>query len=276
MAASEFSRSQLAEIYKLGSKTVQRIVGNDEWQKRQEARNSAKLKSDFDKITDEKHYQRIVWVIFCQHTVSANVEKRIDTIWKYLGDYKRNMMIKTTGQEDGFIDSMMNDNNMFKSKKKACAAIDNAFKFDEVVREHAGHGNYAFRAYVLSFHPWDEYEVDKLVDDMARRFVRFKRISAEHFLTHYGFPLIKPDSNIKRTFFRIGLIDNEDDDKGCVNAGRSMAEAAGVDVYMIDDFVLLGMKKGNEVCGHEPACQLCDIRPYCRYYKERYRSKPHS
>ena len=268
MGKRQFSDQQLAEICRLAGQTIRRIIGEQGWQERQKTKSIAQLKAHFETITDNEHYSEIVWVIFCQHTKSKNVEARIETIRKHLGDYRRNIEKREAGKEDAFIEEMMNDKGMFRSEKKMRASIDNAFRFEEIVKEHPRHGEFAFRDYILGFDPWRGNGVDRLVEDMARRFTRFRRISAQHFLVRYGFPLIKPDSNIKRTFFRIGLVADERDGQECIHVARQMAAAAGVSVPAIDGFVFLGMKKGHEVCGHEPKCHLCDINPYCRYSQE--------
>lgn len=273
MRIKKFSGQDLAKIFRLARKTIRKIVGEHEWQRYSKAKEIGQLKKEFSEHKDDYHFSQIVWVIFCQGAVSDHIEKRINTIWEYLRDYRRIIKIRRSGKEEQYIREMMSDNEMYRHEIKIRASIDNAFRFAGIVKKYPSQKEFGYREYVLSFDPWRGDGVDKLVNDMAKRFVRFRRISASHFLVRYGFPIIKPDMNMKRTFFRIGLITNDRDDQGCILVARQMAEAAGVGVATVDSLVLLGMKKGNEVCGNKPDCNRCYIRPYCRYYEKIYLPK---
>lgn len=256
--ALEVSKENLVEIYKRGHLTSKRISAESEKQE---------CMKRFEKRTDDGHFQRLVEVVFFQHTLATNVEKRLPAIAAYLGDYKKLIEIRNKGGEEEYIVLMKGDKEMFRDERKMRACIDNAFVFDGIVQQFG-----SFNEYILSFDPWNDendYEnLDRLLEDLDRRFVRFGAISPMHFLVHYGFPVIKPDSNIMRTFYRIGLTKSEKDYIGSVKAARRMAEATGVMVNSIDTFVTLGMKKGNEVCGKEPKCGLCDMQDLCRYCRQ--------
>jgi len=91
-----------------------------------------------------------------------------------------------------------------------------------------------------------------------------------------GLPLIKPDLVMKRTFFRIGLVDKDKDEEGTMAAAREMARAARIPVSWVDSFVNLGLKDffypGSEVCGTKPDCELdeniCEIKDCCQQWVE--------
>lgn len=140
-----------------------------------------------------------------------------------------------------------------------------------MVRERNG----KFWRYIDWFKPYsDRDSVEKLVSDLTWRFERFGDISARHFVQQFGLPMVKPDLNLARTFHRIGLIDDENDTWGAVDAAWRMAEVAEVPVNWVDDFAFLGMKdlysKGSEVCGTKPKCSQCEIGKLCRYYIEHH------
>jgi len=263
MSIDDFREDELIEIYRRGHLTWKRLAAEQEKQE---------YIDKFKQRTNDNHFQRIVEVIFFQHTKAKNVEERLPTIIKYLGDYRKLLKKEEAGELKEYIEQMLNDKEMFRSDTKIRASIDNAKVFSDLVNGYGG----SFNNYILHFDPWDKKDdyagVDRLVADMQKRFHRFGPISPKHFLVHYGFPIIKPDSNILRTFHRIGLIDNEKDEHGAVVVARRIAEAAGILVFEIDNFVTLGMKKGNEVCGNKPECNReknpCEIREFCKYWRD--------
>ena len=134
-----------------------------------------------------------------------------------------------------------------------------------MIRKYKEHGEHAFSHYIIGFDPFDSDEgIADLAWDMMQRFEMIGFAAAHHFLINFDFPVVKPDVNRMRTFCRIGLIRKMNDPLGTLVAARRLARAADVPVSWVDNFVNLGMKRGNEVCGTTMRCVSCDIRPLCR------------
>jgi DNA-3-methyladenine glycosylase I len=93
-----------------------------------------------------------------------------------------------------------------------------------------------------------------------------------------GFTVLKPDIVLSRIFFRLGLVDSQDDNSGVIEAGRKIAVAAKEPIRYIDIiFVLygqvgekpyLGLKTG--ICLEKnPKCKRCDMYNFCTYERKK-------
>lgn len=260
MGLNDFTDERLKTIYIEGMSTINRIMVKDPDYKmpsRAEGKGPFDHRSYIQSKTDDDYFKKLVEVVFFAHAVSVGVERRLPTIKEYLGDYRKT---KTFKKED--VDRMISDKKMFRSRDKVDACIENAKRFEELLGQAPG--SWTFADYICSFEPFD-YDVgmDKLIKDLQYRFVLVGPAVSRHFLLNFEFAVIKPDVNIMKTFYRIGLTEHEKDFYGTLEAAEKMANSAGVPVGWVDNFVNLGMIKKAHVCGTTPVCDQCDISPHC-------------
>jgi 3-methyladenine DNA glycosylase Tag len=270
----------LAEIYRRGRRTSNRIAGRPEDEMLESKSPPEQHTLDKYRIggpnekTDEYLYQQLALIPFYAGVKAGTVVIYRDRIKYWFRDYR-----KVAGYSEKEVKEMMADPKMFCHEKKIRAATDNAREFQRIVKIFG-----SFIQYIFSFNPHDSLDnLRALMKDMRKHFAFYGPTVTKHYLLdiHIGLPLIKPDLNIMRTFYRIGLVDRPDDDKGTWAAAITMAGAANVPVPWVDFLVKLGMKDfyspGSEVCGLEPDCNRdvkpCDIKELCEYWKKKNPNK---
>lgn len=87
-----------------------------------------------------------------------------------------------------------------------------------------------------------------------------------------GLQVLKPDRVISRIFNRLGLIENDKDLLGVVQAGRAFSKVTNLPIRLIDIiFVMYGQldQEGLEcICSEKnPKCEKCGIKSECLYAK---------
>ena len=88
--------------------------------------------------------------------------------------------------------------------------------------------------------------------------------------------VVKPDSNVRRVLFRLGLTKSEAPTpqtyKEIQEIGRSMAEVNNVEMPVID-FTFYQFGAGEKpflkyaICGKVPRCNECSITRFCQWEK---------
>ena len=160
---------------------------------------------------------------------------------------------------------------MIRNRRKIVACMKNANVFLKVIQQHG-----SFQQYIDSFGPTDSLEnLVRLKEELQSRFHYLGGVTAYHFLTDIGLPVLKPDRVISRIFFRLGAIGAEDQPWETVLQGRKFAKATGLPIRYIDIvFVAYGQVQSLEfgvdqgICLKRPRCQACGLTAYCRYYAE--------
>jgi DNA-3-methyladenine glycosylase I len=138
----------------------------------------------------------------------------------------------------------------------------------------AEHGS--FGRYIESFAPADSFEnLRRLKEELVARFQYIGGITAYHFLTEIGMPVLKPDRVICRLFHRLGIIETEGELLEAVIQGRKFAEATGLPIRYIDIvFVAYGQAQSTDfgidrgICLKEPRCHECGVREFCHWYQD--------
>jgi DNA-3-methyladenine glycosylase I len=159
---------------------------------------------------------------------------------------------------------------MIRNKRKVAACVKNAVLFRSIIGQHG-----SFQHYIDSFRPTDSIEnLTLLKEEMQARFHYLGGVTAYHFLTDIGLPVLKPDRVISRIFFRLGATSDESNFLETVIQGRKFAEATDLPIRYIDIvFVAYGQVQSLEfgidrgICLKEPRCQVCALTKYCPYYK---------
>lgn len=265
----KFSDGELAEIYRRGRKTVNRITGYplDSGLTYRPSGIQHDLEWYKKKKPDNELFMDLALYPFFGGMKAVIVEKYRYRIYSWFCDYH-----EAAEFGDKEVAEMKADKRMFHNEKKIKAAIYNAGEFRRVVEEYG-----SFIEYIFSFDPHESIEnLDALITDFVKRFKQYGTVNADLYLkdVNIGLPLIKPDLVMTRTFFRIGLVDRDKDEEGTMDAAREMARAAGVPVSWVDSFISLGLKDffcpGSEVCGTKTDCELdedaCEIKEYCEQW----------
>ena len=88
---------------------------------------------------------------------------------------------------------------------------------------------------------------------------------------------------IRRIFYRIGLIENENDLNASIAVGREMSKQLNIPIRYIDIiFVKYGQVGQSDLLGtidgicteNNPKCDICELKSMCRYYKKSSESQP--
>lgn len=262
----------LAELYRRARQTINHIEGKpgDNMLKFESINPPSVAIENFKRrVTDDYAFRIIALYPFFSHMKAAVVEKFVDRIREWLGDYKK-LASYSDEEVEHAVQEMMDDPKMFHSEKRIRAAIENARTFENIINEKG-----SFADYILSFNPYDNKKnLWALIDEFQKKFRRYGPLTSMHVLMDLGFPLIKPDLHIMRTFYRIGLVNKDNDIMGTYAAACSIAEAADIPISWIDDFVKLGLEdffySKSGVCGLEPSCNReknpCLIRELCDWW----------
>jgi DNA-3-methyladenine glycosylase I len=137
------------------------------------------------------------------------------------------------------------------------------------------HGS--FQQYIDSFKATtSEENLMLLKKELQHRFDYLGGITAYHFMTDMGLPVLKPDRVVSRIFYRLGATQTENDVVEAVNQGKKFAEATGLPIRYIDIvFVIYGQAQSLEfgvdrgICLKEPRCSVCGLTEQCRYFQRR-------
>ena len=90
-------------------------------------------------------------------------------------------------------------------------------------------------------------------------------------MTDIGLNVLKPDRVILRIFYRLGLIDNEEDLFSAVKVGRLFSRETKLPIRYIDiifvSYGQLNQEKMECICSEKnPKCLKCGVKNYCNYY----------
>lgn len=216
------------------------------------------------RLSDDDYFSIMIAIIFYSGFKAAIVTAKMEVIKRHFPSWE---IVAGYTQQD--ISSILSDSKMIRNRRKIEACAYNAKLFDSIVSKHG-----SFQNYIDSFKPYDSFEnLMLLKGDLKNRFQYLGKVTVYHFLTDMGFPVIKPDRVICRIFYRLGVIDDEDQLLDTVIQGRNFAEAVGKPIRYIDIvFVAYGQAQSLEfgidqgICLKQPRCQFCGLTELCRYY----------
>jgi DNA-3-methyladenine glycosylase I len=218
--------------------------------------------------SDEEYYKWLVMIVFYSGMRAEIVSAKESTILQHFPTYQ---CVLTYGDTD--IRRMMNDPGMIEHERKIQACVYNAREFERIVSQHG------------SFQKWlDSYDaadggtnLARLVTDFGTTFHWYKPTTTNHFLTHFGYPTLKPDRVIRRILWRLGLLDNEGNEAEAIEVGRDMARVVGVPVPYLDYVLVCYGQESHHAVGLErgicltkaPRCDVCGVTYSCRYFANR-------
>lgn len=216
-------------------------------------------------MSNNDYYQLIVNIIFYSGFKATTVEKHLDIIHAYFQDYK---VVMAYNLEE--IEQIKNDPKMIRNKRKIDACVKNAEKIDGIVKEYG-----SVKSYIDSFEPnLNEDSLNKLKNSLEKNFSYLGGITSYHFMTDIGLNVLKPDRVIARIFYRLGLIEDENDLFEAVKIGRTFSIATKIPIRYIDViFVMYGQldqEKLECICSEKnPKCHKCGVEKDCQYAEER-------
>ena len=216
-------------------------------------------------LSDAEYFKWLVLIVFYSGFRAETVTDKRPVIIEHFPDYRR---VAKYGDADRR--RILSDDRMIRHEGKIDACIRNAREFAGVISR-----NGSFQSWLDSFDAADGGpNLERLVKALGTTFNWFKPTTANHFLTHLGYPTIKPDSVVRRILWRLGLLNDEDDEAGAINVGRAIAHAVGVPVPYVDYVIVcygqeshhsVGLERGICLAAH-PRCEVCGVTYACRYF----------
>jgi len=165
---------------------------------------------------------------------------------------------------DKDVERMLSNPKMFKHRKKIKACIHNAKEITKLSEQFGGFSNFI-----------GNNKVPDLIEELKERMKWMDEINARAFLRYTGCGVMKPDLNVRRVMYRLGLIYSDSATlktyEQVQEVGEKMAKAVGEKVAVID-YTLYMFGSGeflrHSVCGVKPRCEECVLRKFCRYAKK--------
>ena len=241
------------------------FVGEQEYERRLERF----CHMDFRTMSDKDVFWVLVQVVFHAGVRSATIERRKTEMKEWLYDFK--LLAEASDVEE----KQIVDRIGFRNKVRQC--ILNAKSFSALVLSSGSFQQYFRRFGIDDLNP-PERNLDSIRKDLCSRFVGLGPINVNHFLSDLGLYVLKPDRVICRIFFRLGLIKGPDDTDGAIATGRNFQRVIGKPLRVIDIIMVkYGQVEKSEDLGtnggicleNNPKCHLCDVRDYCRWYRNR-------
>ena len=225
------------------------------------------LEMDFRKESDKEIFWIIVYVNFFSGIRAAIIERKLDIIKSELYDYQK---ISNLNE-----DEKQRIISKIGFPKKCGYCFKNARYFQEVITKFGSFKNYLKSFNITDLTPNIE-KIERLRNDLKNRFYGLGPKTVNHLLSDLGFNVLKPDRVICRIFFRLGLIDSNDDINGAIREGKLFEKAIGKPIRYVDIiFVKYGQIGRSEQFGTKdgicleknPKCQMCNAKELCNYYR---------
>lgn len=212
-------------------------------------------------LNDDGFYNMLVAVVFYSGFKAATVNKYMDRINYYFGDYKR-----VLNYDEVFIASIISDDKMLSNRSKIQACVKNATAISKTVKEYG-----SIKSYLDIFNAAESEDgMAKLMKDLRKRFSYLGEVTVFHLLTDLGFNVLKPDRVIMRILKRLELVEDINDFIGAIKVGQKFANATGHPIRYIDIILVsygqLDLENLTSICTEvNPKCEVCGIREYCYY-----------
>jgi len=180
-------------------------------------------------------------------------------------EFKNYEVKKVAGYTQKDIKRMLHNPKMLKHRKKIESCVYNARKMFELSDEYSGF-----------WHWLDSRNIEELVGKLRGNFKWMGYTNAYAFLRYVGMDIMKPDLNVRRILFRLGLTDNmtpiPQTFKQIQEIGKRMAETSNVRIRAVD-YTLFMFGAGEKpfvkyaICGKVPKCDECSLTRFCDFYQ---------
>ena len=223
----------------------------------------ARFKTVPQRFTDDEFFWKLTMIVFYSGFRAATVTERLPVIKRHFPDWR---VVAGYGDED--VRRILDDPGMIRNKRKIFAVVENALAFKALIGEYG-----SFQTFIDGFRPNESFEQLLLLKrGLETRLSYLGGVTAYHFLTEIGLPVLKPDRVLCRIFHRLGLISDETDIQETIRQGRRFAEETRQPIRYIDIvFVAYGQVQSQEfgidkgICLKNPRCQECGLTTYCHY-----------
>lgn len=215
-------------------------------------------------LSDDQYFEIMVFVAFYSGFKAATVTSRRDVIKSHFPSVD---VAANYTQDD--VDRILSDKQMIKHRGKVESCISNAMQIRYLSKKHG-----SFKDYIESFNAKESFEnLILLKEDLEGKFSYLGGITAYHFLTDIGMPVLKPDRVICRIFKRLGLIESESQLLKTVILGRKFSIENNLPIRYIDIVLVaygqveskeFGIDKG--ICLEQPRCEICKLKSYCLHH----------
>jgi DNA-3-methyladenine glycosylase I len=210
-------------------------------------------------MNDDYFFKQMCDLIF-QSGLRGQVWQRYESeIRKEFREYKVKKVAEFS-QKD--VERMLHNPKMLKHRKKIEAVINNAKEIVAISKENDGFWKFL-----------DSHNTEELVEKMKSSFKWMGYTNAYALLRYVGMECIKPDLNVVRVLFRLGLIDSNKKNlatyKQIQVVGKKMAKVNKVRMAVVD-FTFYMYGSGEKpfvkyaVCGKVPRCDECSVEEFCQ------------
>lgn len=222
---------------------------------------------NYNNFSNKEIFWRLTQVMFFNIGKKASmIEKKIPTLKEYLYDYEQLIILSNEKINEIIL--------ITGFPKQVQWSIRNAIVFNNIIKIYGSFQNFISLKYNINNIYCSDKQLENLHYDLKRLFKGIGETAGWHFLTDLGFNSLKPDSVVRRIFFRLGLIDDENDIKKTIEIGRKISEQLNLPIRYIDIiFVKYGQVGKSDVLGtldgicteNNPKCNICTIKNFCRY-----------
>ncbi|MEO0115317.1 MAG: DNA-3-methyladenine glycosylase I [candidate division WOR-3 bacterium] len=256
-------RQAVSIFEKVESTLIRNHPDFTERSRRQAVVDFKRMLREFQTDTDDDFFFHMTMIVFYSGFRASTVNKKKPVIYRYFKSYKK---VATYSRKD--VTRILNDPKMIAHRNKIKSMIDNAKQFVKLVGRFG-----SFRNYLLSFNPkfpLSEDNLDQLRADLMKRFAYLGPATVNHFLTDYGFPVVKPDRMIMRVLHRSHLIPSESvrHYPKAIAICKGISETLAIPIRYVDSvFVCLGQVGEANICSkNNPKCDKCDLKNVCNFY----------
>lgn len=243
-----------SRLIEVGSRNMERI---------EILRKLDSFKFENRELTDNEYFEILVLVVFYSGFRAATVTSKKQVIKKHFPNWEA-----VSNYNNSEIEKIIEDPEMISHKKKIYACVGNAKKFALLIKKHG-----SINGYIKSYSPQDSPEnLIALKNSLQNSFSYLGKITAYHFMTDIGLPVIKPDRVICRILERLGLLKSQNKLQEAVIQGKKFADACNLPIRYIDIiFVYYGQVKSTEIgiekgiCLEKPQCRECSIKNHCNF-----------
>lgn len=230
--------------------------------------------------TDADFWRILVEVVFYSGVDAAMITARLPVVMHHLS-HQPTVAAFPPNQ----LNVILADQGMVRNRKKVQACIDNARTWNTLVATHG-----SFAGYLRSFGALDsDAEIQSLAIDLVRHFAFIGEITVFHFLMEIGLPVVKPDRVMQRVFHRWGLVGRPRMSGRAlrqhlwqvIQVARRFSAATQRTLREVDILVMaFGQRKMLDlgvqgIClEQDPRCEICQVRPHCRYFAGRGPAEP--
>lgn len=202
-------------------------------------------------------FQTLSEVIFYSNLPRETVNHKLPAIKEAFSNFD---IDKVAGYTNKDIQRLKRISGIIHHEGRLKATVKNAKEFQKIIRKHG-----LFLNYLDTF---IEEDFGGLIEDLVERFDYIGWINVYDFLKELCLPFIKPDTNIRRVFYRLGLTKSDKDTNeiisSCQEIGKLMGETVNERLCVVNCVL---WHFGRSICTKKkPRCTECNIT-FCQFYR---------